>query len=92
MESLIVSINAVLPVFLMIALGYLLRRIKLVDDDLVSRVNKLVFRVFLPIMLFNNIYTSDLKSVFNPKLVIFAPLSIIVIFTIATIFVVILRK
>lgn len=92
MESLIVSINAVLPVFLMIALGYLLRRIKLVDDDLVSRVNKLVFRVFLPIMLFNNIYTSDLKGVFNPKLVIFAPLSIIVIFTIATIFVVKLRK
>ena len=92
MESLIVSINAVLPVFLMIALGYLLRRIKLVDDDLVSRVNKLVFRVFLPIMLFNNIYTSDLKGVFNPKLVIFAPLSIIVIFTITTIFVVKLRK
>jgi len=92
MESLIVSINAVLPVFLMIALGYLLRRIKLVDDDLVSRVNKLVFRVFLPIMLFNNIYTSDLKGVFNPKLVIFAPLSIIAIFTIATIFVVTLRK
>ena len=62
------------------------------DDDLVSRVNKLVFRVFLPIMLFNNIYTSDLKGVFNPKLVIFAPLSIIVIFTITTIFVVKLRK
>lgn len=92
MESLIVSINAVLPVFFMLALGYFLRIVKLVDDNLIMQANKLVFRVFLPVMLFNNIYKSDLKSIFNPKLIIFGISSVIIIFLISLLFVTTIRK
>lgn len=92
MNSLIVSINAILPIFLMFALGFVMRKIHLVDDDLVSRVNKLVFKIFLPVMLFNNIYSSELKSVFNVKLIIYAVLSVIGIFVISTIYITSIRK
>lgn len=91
MTSFIVSVNAVLPIFIMFAVGFIMRKVNLVDDDLISRTNKIVFRVFLPIMLFNNIYSSDLKSVFNPRLVLFAPTSVFILFLLATLFVVLIR-
>lgn len=56
MEDIIFAINAILPIILMIAVGYFLKRIKLIDDDTAKKLNTLVFRVFLPIMLFLNVY------------------------------------
>ena len=48
--------NAVLPVVLLILLGYWLRRINFVTQDFVKIGNKLVFNLFLPAMLFLNVY------------------------------------
>lgn len=56
MEDLIFVINAILPIILMIAVGYLLKRIGLLGDEIAKKLNTLVFRVFLPIMLFLNVY------------------------------------
>ena len=56
MEDLIFAINAVLPIILMIVVGYFLKRIKLLEEDTAKKLNTLVFRVFLPIMLFLNVY------------------------------------
>ena len=56
MEDLIFAINAVLPIILMIIVGYFLKRIKLLEEDTAKKLNTLVFRVFLPIMLFLNVY------------------------------------
>lgn len=40
----------------MILVGYFLKRIKLLEEDVAKKLNTLVFRVFLPIMLFLNVY------------------------------------
>ena len=56
MEDLIFAINAVLPIILMIIVGYFLKRIKLLEEDTAKKLNTLVFRVFLPVMLFLNVY------------------------------------
>ena len=56
MKDLIFAINAVLPIILMIAVGYFLKKIKLLDENNAIKMNTLVFRVFLPIMLFLNVY------------------------------------
>lgn len=77
MENLIISFNVVLPLFLCMALGYFLKWIKLYDDATLKTINKLVFKVFLPIYLFRSIYTTDLSAVFNPKLILFAVLGIL---------------
>ncbi len=82
MENLIISFNVVLPLFLCMALGYFLKWIKLYDDATLKTINKLVFKVFLPIYLFRSIYTTDLSAVFNPKLILFAVLGILVWFVI----------
>ncbi len=56
MNDLIFVINAILPIILMIAVGYFLKRIDLLRDDTAKKLNTLVFRIFLPIMLFLNVY------------------------------------
>ncbi len=56
MESFLFAVNAVLPIILMVAVGYLLRRINLLKEDVARALNRLVFRVFLPVMLFLNVY------------------------------------
>ena len=56
MEDLIFALNAVLPIILMIVVGYILKKIKLLREDTAKKLNTLVFRVFLPVMLFLNVY------------------------------------
>ncbi len=56
MESFIFAVNAVLPIILMVVVGYFIKRIGFIDAEFVKKANKIVFRVFLPAMLFLNVY------------------------------------
>lgn len=56
LDILVTSVNAVLPIVLLILLGYFLKRFKFLNDNFVKIGNKFVFRVCLPCMLFINIY------------------------------------
>lgn len=58
LDVFITSLNAVVPIVLLILLGYLLRRFNFLTDNFVSIGNKFVFKVCLPCMLFINIYDS----------------------------------
>lgn len=92
MKNLILSFNVVAPLCLVMTLGYLLKYIKVLDNDSVKVMNNATFKVFLPTLLFYNIYTTDLSSVFDPKLMIFAAISIIVLFGILLLFIPIIEK
>ena len=59
LEILITALNAVLPILLLILLGYLLKQWNFITEDFVKLGNKLVFKVCLPVMLFINIYKID---------------------------------
>ncbi|MBR2948919.1 MAG: AEC family transporter [Lachnospiraceae bacterium] len=82
MENLIISFNVVLPLFICIALGYFLRRINMYDEPTLKKLNKLCFKVFLPIYLFNNVYTTNLADAFDAKLLLFAVAAILVLFAV----------
>ena len=56
MESFVFAVNAVLPIVAMAALGYLLKRKGIVGKDFAKTGNRLVFKIFLPVMLFTNVY------------------------------------
>ena len=80
MENLIISLNVVLPLFFLIALGYGLKRIKMYDKITLNTINKLVFKVFLPVYLFQSICSSDLSAAFDIKVIVFAVLSLLIWF------------
>ena len=81
MENLILSFNVVLPLFLCIALGYFLRCIHLLDESAQKSLNKLCFKVFLPIYLFGSIYSTNMSEALNTRLILFAVLGILGVFT-----------
>lgn len=87
MENLILSFNVVLPLFLSIALGYALRCLHMIEASTQKNLNKLCFKVFLPIYVFNNIYTTDMSAAFHPGLVAVAVGGIVSIFVFLMIFI-----
>lgn len=92
MDNLILSFNVVLPIFLCILLGYFLRRIHMVDTPSLNTMNKLCFKVFLPIYLFNNIATTNLAAAFNGKLLATAYLGVLAQFALLMILIPRLEK
>lgn len=70
-EDLIFSANAVLPLFILILVGYFLARVKLLNTNFLKVGNDFCFQCLLPVLLFSNIYHSDFSTLFNPRLVAF---------------------
>lgn len=63
MDNFIFSLNVTIPIFLVILLGYILRKIGLINENFVSIANKYVFKCALPVMLFQDIaFTDTLRS------------------------------
>lgn len=83
MSNFEVCINAVIPIFLMMALGYAARCFGAIKREDVPKLNKLAFRYFMPLMLFYNIYTSDISSVVQPRLLIFAAVSVLIAYALS---------
>lgn len=80
MESLKLSFEAIAPIFLLMLLGYVLKRLKVADKKGFDAVNRLVFKVFLPVLLFYNIYKTDTAGVFDVKLIVFTVVGILGVF------------
>lgn len=71
-ENLIFSLNATMPVFLMMVLGFLLHwKTNLLNDSFAGYLNTFVFQVALPVQLFKNLSESDFHTVWNGRVVIF---------------------
>ena len=62
MDDLVFSLNATLPIFLMMMVGYGLRRIGLVTDEFARLANAFVFKVALPLVLFDDLYKMDIVA------------------------------
>ena len=71
MENLIFSINATLPIFLLMVLGYVLSLLKLVSRDFAKQLNSFVFKIALPFELFVDMAGQDFTSAWNGKFVLF---------------------
>ena len=82
MENFLLALNVVLPIFFIMTLGFLLKKIKMVDEHSLNIMNKLVFRVFMSTLLFLNVYNiGDLSalSMDNLKLLAYAFIIIFII-------------
>ena len=80
MENLILSFNVVAPLFFMMVLGYFLKYIKMYDQHTLDIMNKVVFKVFLPVLLFYNVYTTDLGEALDLKLILYAASGVLILF------------
>ncbi|MDF2486752.1 MAG: putative malate transporter [Herbinix sp.] len=82
MNNIILAFSVVFPLMLQMSIGYFLRRKKVTDTHSLNVMNKLVFRVFLPLLLFLNIYSLEPEEAITQKngmLLLLSSLSVIVI-------------
>lgn len=66
MDNLIYSLNATVPIFVIILIGWIFKKINFITDDFASLANKLTFKVFLPVLLFQEVSKMEFKKDFNP--------------------------
>lgn len=80
MDNFIFSVNVTIPIFLVIVLGYILRKINFLTDEFVRVANKYVFVVALPVMLFNDIAGADVRESMNLKFFLYCFIVTVVMF------------
>ena len=92
MENLILSLNVVLPLFITMSLGYFLKYLNMFDNNTLDTMNNITFKSFLPMLLFYNIYKTDLQGVFNLKLMMFSATCVIALYLILYLIVPLIEK
>lgn len=80
MDSLLFALGAVAPIVLMVVIGYVLKQLGYADERFCKMANRLVFRIFMPVMLFVKIYGMQDFSGFDPVFIIYPAISLLVIF------------
>ncbi len=71
MEQLLFSLNATVPVFLVMVIGYIVRRLGVADEPFVKTLNKFNYKITLPVLLFKDIAESDFYSVWDTQYVLY---------------------
>ena len=82
-ESLLVGVRVILPLLIYMGLGYLCRITHMAKEQTFRELNKICFRCLLPVMLFYDVYQSDLSEEFEAPILIYAIVSILVIFLVS---------
>ena len=85
MENLIFSLNATIPIFLMMLLGMLFRKLGWMDEVFAAKMNKFVFLVPLPVLLFEQLATVDFSEVWDIKFILFCFVVTAISITISTV-------
>ena len=92
MQSLMIALEVVLPLFLMLVVGYIIKLSKLMNETTVKQVNKSIFRIFLPLLVFKNIYNTDISQSFNSRLLLYTVIGVLLQFLIALCVVILVEK
>lgn len=66
------AFNSVAPILLLVLLGFLLKKLHFAGDEFFKKANSLVFNVFLPILLFTNVYSLESLSEVNWKAAVYS--------------------
>ena len=83
MDNLVFSLNATVPIFLMMVLGLFFNKIGWMDEEFANKMNKFVFRIPLPVLLFGDLAVVDIKEAWDTKFVIFCFIITLISITIA---------
>lgn len=71
LENILFSMNSTMPLFFVMLLGYLLHRSGFLSDEFVAGANKFVFYVALPVQLFRDLGSTDVRATFDGAYVLF---------------------
>ena len=71
MENLLFSLNVTLPIFMLMVLGYIFNKLGIMDEKASSWMNKFVFKISLPVLVFKDLASQDFAGTWDGKFVLF---------------------
>ena len=69
--NLLFSINAIAPIFFMVLIGYIIKRRGYLDEHTYKKMNSIVFKFAMPVMVFKDVLGSDLKEAMDLRLIVY---------------------
>ena len=85
MSSLQMAIGVVVPMAIMMGIGVLLRLGKITDRTTMKKVDRIIYTLFTPALVFTNIYNTDFSSLTNPGFLLYGAAGLIAVFVLALI-------
>lgn len=79
-ENFIIALNTVLPMFLMILVGCIVKKTGMISTAAASQTNRMCFRVFVSVLMFSNLYYADVATAFNPTVLLFCVVGVLLEF------------
>ncbi|MBO6178377.1 MAG: AEC family transporter [Selenomonadaceae bacterium] len=86
-ENFIVAVSAVLPIFFLMFIGVIVKRMGFLNMEELNHMNRMVFRVFFFCLMFYSIYTMNIEEHLNINLAIFCFLALLGTLVLAAAFV-----
>lgn len=83
MDSFLIALWVVAPMAMLMAVGALVRKVGFTDRPSMKQFDRLLFRLFMPTMLFKNIYDTNVSDTMNIKLIAFAVAGMLLVFLLA---------
>ena len=83
MNSILVAVNVVLPMAMMMGVGVIMRLTKVTDRDTMKKVDKIIFKVLMSVLMFYNIYNTDLSNLIIAGFIAYGVGGLLVLFGIA---------
>ncbi len=83
MTNTLFIINTVSPIFLIVIIGWLLRKRRIIQESFIKQSTKFVFKVTLPVLIFLKLAVVDFSTVFDSKIIILVYSGIFILFLIS---------
>ena len=91
-KNLVIAVEAVAPMFFIMVIGVLTRRAGLINEAEAKRLNKLVFTVFFPPMMFDNLYGAEIGDAFDIKLIVYCLAMILAVIAVSALIILKIEK
>lgn len=91
-SNLLYSVNAVLPIIVIVSLGFILKKFARLTDAFCETADWLVFKIALPIMLFNEVSSCSFAEDTDAKLIIYLVVSVTMLFVVVSLLTVLFMK
>lgn len=92
MDALLFALNAILPIIILFLIGYFLKHISFFDKVFIVQLNKYIFRIAIPALLFYNIYAVESFENINWSVIWFSVSALFIVTMIAFITVILFVK
>ncbi len=71
LANLLFCLNATVPIFLLMVLGYIFKITHIFDEGLTKGINSFVFKIALPVLVYQELATSDVEELWDTGFVVF---------------------